>query len=139
MELETVFSIGNTVAAAAWLALALIPTRWGWPTRLARLVAAALAMLYAALLASFWSRGQGGFGSLAQVAELFGEQGLLLAGWVHYLVFDLLVGSWEREEAARVGLTRWLLVPCLFLTFMFGPAGWLSFLAARRFQEARPA
>lgn len=137
MEMETVFSIGNAVAGAAWLTLVAAPTRWSWPTRIAQLAAAALAMLYVALLASFWTRGEGGFGSLAQVAQLFQQRGLLLAGWVHYLTFDLLVGSWERQEAARVGLSRWLLVPSLFLTFLFGPAGWLSFLAARRFQEAR--
>jgi hypothetical protein len=136
MDLEVVFAIGNAVAALCWLALALTPHRWSWPTGLARIVGAALAMLYVALVASFWTRGEGGFDSLARVARLFEEKGLLLAGWVHYLVFDLLVGAWEREEAARIGLSRWLLIPCLFLTFLFGPAGWLSFLAARRFQKA---
>lgn len=137
MELEVVFSIGNVLAAVCWLALGATPVRWRWPTGLSRIVAVALAMLYVALLASFWTRGEGGFDSLAHVAQLFEQRGLLLAGWVHYLVFDLLVGSWERQEAARIGLGHWLLIPCLFLTFMFGPAGWLSFLAVRRFQKAR--
>ena len=36
----------------------------------------------------------GGFGSLAGVARLFTVEGLLLAGWIHYLAFDLFVGSW---------------------------------------------
>ena len=56
---------------------------------------------------------------------------MLLAGWVHYLAFDLLVGTWEREEAAAIGLSRWLLLPCLGLTLMFGPVGWLLFMAMR--------
>jgi len=52
---------------------------------------------------------------------------------VHYLAFDLLVGTWEREEAARLGMSRWALLPCLFLTFLFGPIGWLAFLGVRHF------
>lgn len=137
MELEVVFAVANGSAALCWLALAVSPHSWRWPTRVARLVAAGIGMLYIALIATFWTRGEGGFDTLAHVAQLFETPGLLLAGWVHYLAFDLLVGTWEREEAARLGLSRWLLVPTLLLTFMFGPAGWLSFLAARRFQKAR--
>jgi hypothetical protein len=93
--------------------------------------AVALAMLYAALIGVYFTRSQGGFGSLADVAVLFATPGVLLAGWVHYLVFDLLVGSWERREAERLALSRFALAPCLLLTFLFGPLGWLLFLAVR--------
>ena len=137
MNLETVFSVASSLAAVGWLLLALVPRRFLWPVRAARLVALALAFGYAALLATFLSRGDGGFGSLSQVADLFQEPGLLLAGWVHYLAFDLLVGSWEREEAVRIGVGPLMLIPSLFLTFMFGPAGWLCFLGLRRFHQAR--
>lgn len=137
MELETFFSVASSVAAVTWVVLAVTPSRWAWPVQAARWVAVALAFGYVALLGAFWARGEGGFGSLAQVARLFEQPGLLLAGWVHYLAFDLLVGSWEREEAIRIGLGPWMLVPSLFLTFMFGPAGWLCFLGLRRFHQAR--
>jgi len=50
---------------------------------------------------------------------------LLLAGWVHYLAFDLFIGSWEVEDAAANGIPHWLLLPCLFLTLMVGPVGLL--------------
>jgi hypothetical protein len=79
----------------------------------------------------FWVRADGGFGSLDAVARLFEHRGVLLAGWVHYLAFDLLVGVWERDEAQRLGVPQLLLVPCLLLTFLFGPLGWLAFLAVR--------
>ena len=105
------------------------------PVRLARAAALGLSMLYVALIVSFWSGGEGGFDSLSSVASLFETRGLLLAGWMHYLAFDLFVGIWERGESLRIGLSRWLLIPCLFLTFMFGPAGWLTFVGARRFKE----
>ena len=42
----------------------------------------------------WWSRREGGFGSLAQVLALMQTPGSLsLAGWLHYLAFDLLVGA----------------------------------------------
>jgi hypothetical protein len=133
MNPDSLFSLANSVAAVAWLVLILAPDRWRLPRLAAGGTALALAILYAALIAVFWSSGEGGFGSLSGVAGLFEQRGLLLAGWVHYLAFDLLIGLWEREEAARIGLSRWLLLPCLFLTFMFGPIGWLLFLAVRRY------
>lgn len=126
------FSIANTAAALCWLVLMAAPLRWRWPRQLAVVVAIALAMGYAGLVGAFIREGQGSFATLAGVASLFQHPGILLAGWVHYLAFDLLVGTWERDEAQRIGLTRWWLVPCQFVTFMFGPIGWLLFMAARR-------
>jgi Domain of unknown function (DUF4281) len=65
------------------------------------------------------------------VAALFTNRWLLLAGWVHYLAFDLLIGSWETRDAQERGVPHLLLVPCLFFTFMFGPAGWLLYMGIR--------
>lgn len=134
------FSIANTAAALCWLVLMAAPLRWQWPRQLAIAAALALAMAYAALVGAYIREGQGSFATLAGVASLFQHPGILLAGWVHYLAFDLLVGTWERDEARRIGLTRWLLVPCQFVTFMFGPIGWLLFMAARRLRlQSMPA
>ena len=141
MELEALFSVASTVALVGWLGLVLAPSKYPLWRPLAALVALALCMLYAGLLGAFWTSGAGDFGSLGGVAKLFEQPGLLLAGWVHYLAFDLLVGAWEREEAQRIGLSRWLLAPCLALTFMLGPLGWLAFMAVRsvRLQTVRRA
>ena len=83
--------------------------------------------LYIALIATNWSGSAGGFSTLAGVALLFSNPWLLLAGWMHYLAFDLLVGSWEVRDARERGIPHLLVVPCLLLTFMFGPAGWLLY------------
>jgi hypothetical protein len=134
MSLELMFSVAGAAAMLGWLVLAVVPLRFGVARSIAVAIALAIAMLYAALIGVFWAQGQGGFGSLADVARLFEHRGLLLAGWVHYLAFDLLVGVWEREEARRIGLPLWLLLPCLLLTFLFGPLGWLIFMGLRAFR-----
>jgi ABA DEFICIENT 4-like len=76
-------------------------------------------------------RAEGGFSTLAGVSKLFEDPWVLLAGWLHYLAFDLLIGTWEARDSIERGVSRWLLVPCLFFTFMFGPMGWLAYMAAR--------
>lgn len=133
--LERAFGLAGQVALVGWAALALVPLRFGWPRAVAVAAAMLLAAGYAALIGAFVAGGvgggRGGFGSLAEVRQLFETPGLLLAGWVHYLAFDLLVGTWMRGEAARIGLPQWKLVPCLAATFLLGPIGWLVFLALR--------
>jgi hypothetical protein len=76
-------------------------------------------------------RAEGSFQTLRGVSMLFSNPWLLVAGWLHYLAFDLLTGTWEARDAVSRGVPRWLLVPCLFLTLMFGPTGWLLYMLIR--------
>ena len=116
-----------------WLALVAAPLNRRALVVAARIVAALLCGGYAVLLVRALAFGPGapegaGFGSLDGVAALFSQRGALLAGWVHYLAFDLFVGSWEVEDAGRRGMPHWLVLPCLFLTLMAGPVGLLLYL-----------
>jgi hypothetical protein len=126
---EQLFSIVNLVAAASWILLAALP-RYEWVARLVTglIVPALLAAVYVALIATQWG-GPGGFSTLADVAQLFSNPWLLLAGWVHYLAFDLLVGSWEVVDARERRVPHLLVLPCVAVTFLLGPAGWLLYLA----------
>lgn len=136
MTPETVFQIVNTAVLPVWLALAVFP-RAVWTQRLAVALPAALVAVYAAAIALGW--GRGGFGSLAGVAALFQSPWALLAGWVHYLAFDLLVGAWEARDAGERCVPAWALVPCLALTFLFGPVGWGLYLLVRTVRGRTPA
>lgn len=126
--LEAIFGLANATALVAWLALALTPPHAAWAPRVrlatGRIVPLLFALAYVALVASHW--GPGGFGSLGEVMQLFDAPGLALAGWLHYLAFDLVVGTWIAERAAADGLRRWMVLPMLALTFLFGPAGLLA-------------
>ena len=120
------------MALCGWLLLIVLPGK-KWVSRLVSGVAipAAFAALYTVVIAIHFSGSDGGFSSLPDVARLFSNPWLLLAGWIHYLAFDLLVGSWEARDARERGIAHLLVVPCLILTFLFGPAGWLLYLGIR--------
>ena len=47
------------------------------------------------------------------------------------LAFDLLVRHWEVHDARERGIPHVVVLPCLALTFMFGPAGWLLYNGVR--------
>jgi len=139
MSPEQVFSIANSAALLAWLLLALAP-RKPWARLLAgRIVPAGLALLYTVVIALTFAGADGGFSSLANVSRLFSQPWLLLAGWVHYLAFDLLIGAWEVRDANRSGVPHLWVVPCLFATFMFGPAGWLLYMGLRALRAPHAA
>ena len=133
MTAEAVFSVANTTALITWIMLVLFQRR-RWATDVVVITAVTLfAVAYVAIIAPRWSSSQGGSSTLGGVAMLFSNPWLLLAGWIHYLAFDLLVGRWEARDAAERGISQWIVAPCLAMTFMFGPAGWLSYCIMRRF------
>jgi hypothetical protein len=132
MSANQIFSIANVVAMCGWLLLVVLPGR-RWVTHVVAGVAipAAFAVLYSVLIAIHFADAEGGFSTLPDVALLFSNPWLLLAGWIHYLAFDLLVGSWEVRDSRERGIRHIFVVPCLILTFLFGPAGWLLYLGVR--------
>lgn len=132
MSPDTLFQIANPLALVGWLALALSPLSPRWADRIAGYaVPLLLSVGYTALILTFWSSSEGGFGSLPEVMTLFTFPGVALAGWVHYLAFDLFIGAWETRKARAARMPHLLLLPCLALTFLFGPVGLLLFLTLR--------
>jgi hypothetical protein len=142
-DADLVFSVANWLVLAGWLALLLAPLRREALILLARAAAAAVAFIYLLLLSRGLLTGPGlpegaGFGSLDGVVALLSRREAILAGWVHFLAFDLFVGSWMAEDAPKAGVPHWLLVPFLGLTLMAGPAGLILYLlVAAGFRLAR--
>ena len=128
IDAPALFQASGPVAMLGWLALILLPrsVRWrrAFPGTLAPLL---LAAAYAGLIAAGWSRNDGGFDSFAAVRRLFTSDVLLLAGWLHYLAFDLLIGVSIDERAERAGISRLATIPAFCLTFLFGPVGWMLY------------
>jgi len=137
MTADQTFDVLNLAAMAAWVLLALSP----WLPRVTttvtgKVVPAFFAAVYVVLVAANLGASEGSFSSLAGVASLFSERWILLAGWTHYLAFDLLVGNWEMRDGMTRGIPYALVLPCLVLTFLFGPAGWLLYAIIRRLRSS---
>ena len=137
MNPDTVFSLASSAAMTGWLVLILAP-RWGALIAFIRLgLIGALSLTYAVLVFVYFFRIEGGgFGSIAEVRALFMSDPVLVAGWVHYLAFDLFIGTWIAVEADKRGYNRLLQAPMLVATFMFGPLGLLLFYLTRATEAA---
>lgn len=131
---DLIFSLANGTALLAWLALAASPPSARWTPTVWRLTGRVLplifSLVYVPLIVANLG-GEGGFGSITEVQKLFAVPGALVAGWVHYLAFDLFVGTWIAQRAAALKIPHALVLPLLILTFMFGPAGFLAFVLMR--------
>jgi Domain of unknown function (DUF4281) len=126
------FQLTGPLAILGWLTLVLAPLAPRLADATATLVIPALLSVgYSALILVHWSDAPGGFDSLANVMLLFTHPGVALAGWVHYLAFDLFVGAWATRTARAAGIPHLMVLPHLGLIFLFGPAGLLTFQAMR--------
>jgi hypothetical protein len=131
MTPDQIFSLVNLIALSGWILLAAFPGRRVVKVLAGAIVPTLLAIVYVAIIAVQWNRSSGGFSTLPDVALLFSNPWLLLAGWTHYLAFDLLIGNWEVRDAREWAIPHLLVLPCLVLTFLFGPAGWLAYVTLR--------
>ncbi len=130
MTADQIFVFVNFAALLGWifLAAAALLKRDAWITwGTGWVLPLAFATLYTALIIFFFMQAPGGFDSLAQVQLLFTDHWAALAGWVHYLAFDLFIGSWITLQVLQRHLPRLTLVVLLPLTFLFGPIGLLLF------------
>jgi hypothetical protein len=139
MELEQLFSVAGVIAMAGWLLLAILPQQRFTQLTAGVVIPLLLSLDYLVLIALYFRGAEGGFGSLAEVATLFQKRELLLAGWIHYLAFDLFIGAWEVRDAQRNQIPRLVVIPCLLMTFMLGPIGLLFYFAIRTAKTKRIA
>jgi membrane protein insertase Oxa1/YidC/SpoIIIJ len=138
MSADKIFSICNSVALAGWLLLVFAGRkRWVSSLITGAILPLFFAVAYLGLLVVHFRESTGGFSSLTEVAALFSNHWMFLAGCIHYLCFDLFIGSWEVRDAQERGISPWLVVPCLFFTFMFGPVGLLLYFVVRRSIQVR--
>lgn len=131
MTPETAFTLANALVFPQWLLMIVAP-RWRGTQWLVRtmVIPMVLAVMYLAyLFTGTKSLDFMSFGTLQGVMSLMGQgdKGPALAGWVHYLAFDLVAGSWILRDGQERGIRHWLLIPCLLFCFMLGPTGLLLY------------
>lgn len=140
MDYELIFSSVGILSFIGWGALIAAPINARLMILGARAVGILLAIAYVLLLGAGWGvEPEVGYGSLAGVMEGMAAPVHMMTGWTHFLAFDLLIGSWIVERARASEINHLLVIPCLAVTFLFGPAGFLLFLALEAVHKGRTA
>ncbi|MGA8030108.1 MAG: ABA4-like family protein [Bryobacteraceae bacterium] len=124
MTTDSVFQLCSLVAMPGWLALIFVGRiKYVASVVCKFVIPGLLAAFYLGIVVTHWAGHQGGFASVQDVQKLFGDPCLLVAGWIHYLAFDLFLGAWQVRDAQYSNVPHWWTIPCLILTFLFGPLG----------------
>lgn len=135
MALQTLFTAASYAVIPFWLLLVAAP-RWRWTQRLVHgpVVLLMLTPIYAYMLFGYAPAPEGmELRTLYGVMVGFSAPHVVVAGWIHYLIFDLFVGAWEARDAQRRGVPHLLVVPCLVATLFVGPIGLLLYVLVRFF------
>lgn len=132
-QLKALFQVATAIALIGWLAIIVVPN-WAYTTTVTLNMVVALAVLYLYLLFAKIpgiEKTRGSFSSLGGVIALFKSPKVMLAGWVHFLAFDLMAALYIRADAPLHGIPHLWLMPIYLLTLMFGPAGLLAYFGLR--------
>lgn len=134
MSPATSYFTVSAIAFIAWLMLMFAPTSPLTKTYVrSGVFSAGFAVVYAIILYYNWGAfvDGGAYFSYKGLVAMLQTPAIFMLAWVHYLAFDLLIGCLEVEDALRNKIPQNVLIPCLFLTYLFGPLGWLCYLLVR--------
>ena len=147
MTPETAFSLANLLVLPQWVLMVVAP-RWRVTQVLAEWlpIPMVLAVMYIYYLFAAPASGAGpaldfqSFSTLQGVMSLMGggQKETALAGWIHYLAFDLVAGSYILRDGQTRGVHHGWLIPAMLLCFMLGPSGLLLYGLLRLFLANRP-
>jgi hypothetical protein len=135
MTPETAFQYANLLVLPQWIMMIVAP-RWRMTQMLTKLLPIPMLLgvmyLYWLFSAPAPANGQSidfrAFSTLAGVQSLFtGAKETVLAGWIHYMAFDLVAGSYILRDGQSRGIHHGWLIPCLLLCFILGPSGLLLY------------
>ncbi len=126
------FSFCSQLALAGWVILILLP-RSLTPINIIPkyIIPFIISAIYTTLILKNFMSSEGGFADLADLRLLFQDDTALLAGWIHYLAFDLFIGCWIAQNADEVKISRVIQTPILLATFILGPIGLALFFLFR--------
>ena len=132
MNPDVVYAIVNTIALVAWIALSIAPYNARVQQGTLGGVVVMLGGLYAVLfIGSFNGAMMKELATLDGLMGLFSNKQALVLGWTHYLAFDLVAGIYIVRNAQTHEVSSRAIIPFLWLTFMAGPLGWLTYVIFR--------
>ncbi len=137
MTASQIFLLANALVIPHWIMMIFLPkwkiTHWFSSYYPISLI---LALMYCFYITNGDAKlDMNSFSTLEGVKNLFatgGDNGML-AGWLHYLCFDLMVGCWIFNDSQSKNIKHLLIIPCLFFSLMLGPLGLAMYLILRFF------
>ena len=128
MNASQIFSLGNSFIVIGWILLLFLPN-WKYTQSI---ILNGLIVIYAIvysflILKDINDFSPDSFSTLANVKALFQNDNAVVAGWFHYLAFDLFVGAYIVRKSKQLQIKRWQYTLALPFTFMFGPLGYFIF------------
>ena len=127
-----IFSFSNTFILLGWLLLLLLPNWKFTRTIILKGVILIIVLLYGFLiLGDIGNFNSDSFSTLENVKDLFKSDTAVAAGWLHYLAFDLFVGSYIVEQCKKLNISRIVYTLILPFAFMFGPIGYFIFIVVK--------
>lgn len=138
MDPDQLFQIANAIAMIGWITLIIFPDK-SWTNKLLTGVVITLfAVVYTFIIFTSITPGDfNNFSTLDGVMGLFTNEKGVLAGWIHYLAFDLMTGLYIVNNARKFNINRWILLPSLVFTFMLGPFGLLLYFVIRSIKNRK--
>ena len=136
--LSSTFTLQSRLVMIGWVTLICLPFWEYMPT-----VVMAIVLIISAVYAYFILFGRRfddadarqpnfkDFASLSGVVKLFTNRRAALAGWLHYLAFDLLIGFFIVLDSQHHDISHVMILPILFLSLMIGPAGLVAYFIFR--------
>lgn len=132
MSPDVIYILVNTLALVAWIALSVAPYNAQVQKWVLGGVVVILAGLYAILfVGSFDVAMMNELATLDGLMALFSNKQAVVLGWTHYLAFDLVAGIYIVRNAQTQEISSKAILPFLWLTFMAGPLGWLTYVVFR--------
>ncbi len=132
--MTTAFLLTNLLVLPFWGLMIFVPN-WRWTRRIINspLIVVPIALLYLVLilpniidlLQSLTNP------SLSEIANLLGTPYGATVAWAHFLAFDLFVGRWIYLDSRAEQFHPLPIALALLLTLLFGPCGFLSYLAIK--------
>jgi hypothetical protein len=116
--------------------MVLLP-RWRHTKTITLSVAVAYSLLYATLACVLFSESVLSLDiktltTAEGVTKVFSDSTAVLAGWAHFIVFDLFTARFFLQDSARIGIPHLVVVPCILGCMFFGPVGLLTYVVVKK-------
>jgi len=135
MNPDQIFQIVSAIAMISWIILIIFPYKSWTSELLIGVIITLFGIVYTFIIFTSISPGDfNNFSTLDGVMALFTNKEGVVAGWIHYLAFDLMAGLYIVNNSRKYNINRWVILPSLFFTFMLGPFGLLLYLIIRAFK-----